>query len=92
MSLTKADIINSICKNCGCSKKKSSELMEGVFRTIKKTLESGEDVLISSFGKFCIKEKNDRRGRNPGFNNDLNLETRRTVTFKCSPVMEKKIN
>jgi len=59
---------------------------------IKNTLENGQDVLISGFGKFCVKEKNSRRGRNPQTGKDLTLEARRVVTFKCSSALKDKIN
>ena len=91
MSLTKADIINSICRNCGYSKTQSADLMESILETIKMTLGSGEDVLISKFGKFCVKEKNDRRGRKPQTGDDLTLGSRRIVVFKCSPLLKDKI-
>ena len=92
MSLTKANIIDSIYNNCDFSKNKSTELMESILETIKKSLESGEDVLISGFGKFCVKKKNERRGRNPHTGNDLTLEARRIVTFKCSGLLRDKMN
>jgi len=92
MALTKSDIIDSIYNQCDFSKSQSTELVETVLETIKKNLESGEDVLISSFGKLCVNEKNERRGRNPATGNDLALEARRVVTFKCSPVLKDKIN
>jgi len=92
MSLTKANIVDSISKNCGCSKTQSIDLMQSILETIKKTLESGEDVLISGFGKFCVKEKSDRRGRNPHTGNDLMLGARRVVIFKCSSVLREKLN
>ncbi|NVM56934.1 MAG: integration host factor subunit alpha [Desulfobacterales bacterium] len=65
MSLTKADIINAIHNNLGHSKAQSAELVESLLETIKQTLANGEDVLISGFGKFCVKNKKERRGRNP---------------------------
>ena len=92
MSLTKADIIDSIYNQCGYSKTKSTDLVESILETIKKTLESGEDILISGFGKFCVKEKNERSGRNPATGNDLTLGARRVVIFRCSPVLKDKIN
>ena len=92
MSLTKADIVHSIYIHSGCSKKESIELMESLLNLMKKTLESGEDVLISGFGKFCVKEKSERRGRNPTTGEDLGLGARRVVTFKCSSVLKQKIN
>jgi len=58
----------------------------------KDTLVNGEDVLISGFGKFCVKDKKRRRGRNPATGEDLTLESRRVVTFRCSPVLRDKVN
>ena len=92
MSFAKAFIIESICNNCCCSKTKAAEWMESVLETIKKSFESGEDVVIIGFGKFCVREKNERRGRNPATGEDLPLEARRVVTFRCSKVLEDRIN
>ncbi len=92
MSLTKANIVDSICNHSGCSKTQSIDLMESILKTIKMTLESGEDVLISGFGKFCVKEKKERRGRNPQSGDDLMLGSRRVVIFKCSSLLKDKIN
>ena len=92
MTLTKKDIIDSIYDNRGFSKLKSFELTESVLETIKNTLISGEDVLISGFGKFCLKGKNERRGRNPATGNDLILKARRVITFRCSGVLNDKMN
>ena len=66
MTHTKADIIHDIYNQCGFSKTKSTKLTETILATIKETLVSSEDVLISGFDKFSVKEKNERRGRNPG--------------------------
>jgi len=65
MTLTKVDIVESIAEQNGFPKNKSSEVVETLLEIIKKSLESGEDVLISGFGKFCVKKKKERRGRNP---------------------------
>ena len=92
MSLTKVNIVDSICNYSGCSKTQSIDLMESILKTIKMTLESGEDVLISGFGKFCVKEKKERRGRNPQTGDDLMLGSRRVVIFKCSSLLKDKIN
>jgi integration host factor subunit alpha len=59
---------------------------------MKTTLENGEDMLISGFGKFCVKDKRERRGRNPQTGEDLMLGSRRVVIFKCSKVLREKIN
>ena len=92
MTLTKDFIIDSIRKNCGLVKTQSAEMFETLLEIITSTLESGEDVLISGFGKFCVKDKNQRRGRNPQTGSDLMLDARRVVIFRCSPVLREKIN
>jgi len=92
MSLTKERIIDTIFNSTDLSRKKSSQVVESLLEAIKKALESGEDVLISGFGKFCVKEKNERRGRNPATGNDLTLGARRVVKFKCSGRLRDKIN
>jgi integration host factor subunit alpha len=74
MSLTKERIIDNIFNSSDLSKTRSKQVVESLLEVIKKTLESGEDVLISGFGKFSVKEKNERRGRNPATGNDLMLE------------------
>jgi len=91
MTLTKDDIVKSIQNHLGIPKTKSTELIECLLETFKKTLVSGDDVLISGFGKFCVKNKNKRRGRNPATGKDLMLASRRVVTFKCSPVLRSKV-
>ncbi len=91
MTLTKADLIEKISLN-GLSKKQSPEVMENLLEIIKQTLESGEDVLISGFGKFCVKNKSRCRGRNPSTGEELYLDARRVVTFQCSGVLKDKIN
>ena len=67
MALTKADIIEAVASSNGFTRKKSVETVETVLEIIKETLASGEDVLISGFGKFCVKEKHERKGRNPDY-------------------------
>ena len=91
MTLTKVDIIKQINK-IGFTKKKSTEMLQTLFETIKLCLENGEDVLISGFGKFCVKDKRERRGRNPQTGDNLLLGERRVVTFRCSPVLKYNIN
>ena len=92
MALTKEKIINEIYNQCGLSKTKSVEAVESLLETIKQTLESGEDVLITRFGKFYVNEKNERRGRNPQTGEVLQLRARRVVTFQCSGVLREQIN
>ena len=92
MTLTKAMQIESISDQIGFSKNRSSEIVEILLEIIKNSLESGDDVLISGFGKFCIKEKKERKGRNPATGEDMILEPRKTVTFRCAGRLRDKIN
>ena len=92
MTLTKAQIVESIAEQNGFSKSQSSELVEILLETIKFSLESGEDVLISGFGKFCVKKKRERKGRNPATGEDMTLKPRKVVTFKSSGKLRHLIN
>lgn len=91
MALTKNDIVAKI-HGLGFSKKKSIDVVESLLEIIKSNLENDDDVLISGFGKFCVRAKNKRRGRNPATGSDLILRERKVVTFKCSGKLRKKIN
>ena len=92
MSLTKDDIVKALAKENGYQLNQSVELIETLLELIKSKLASGENVLISGFGKFCVKEKRERRGRNPQTNEFMMLRPRRVVTFKCSRKLRDKIN
>jgi integration host factor subunit alpha len=92
MTLTKIQIVESVQNQTGFSKNKSSDIVETFLEIIKNTLASEEDVMISGFGKFCVKQKNERKGRNPATGDDLMLPSRKVVTFKCSGKLRDKIN
>ncbi len=92
MTLTKADLTDLIYNRLDFPKHKSARRVETLLEIIKETLENGEDVLISGFGKFCVREKKERRGRNPQTGEDMTLRLRRVVTFRCSGVLRDKIN
>jgi integration host factor subunit alpha len=92
MKLTKAGLIEKIMVSNGFSKKKSVETIETLLEITKKALESGENVLISGFGKFCVNQKAERRGRNPATGGDMMLKARKVVTFTCSGILRDKIN
>ena len=92
MTLTKLDMVDSVAKQNGWPKTKSFEIVETLLEIIKKSLESGEDVLISGFGKFCVKKKKERRGRNPATGEDMMLRPRKVVTFKWSGKLKDKVN
>jgi integration host factor subunit alpha len=92
MTLTKAHLIDTIYNNFDFPKNKSAQAVESLVEILKSTLGNGEDVLISGFGKFCVKDKRERRGRNPQTGDDLMLGSRRVVTFRCSGVLRQKMN
>jgi integration host factor subunit alpha len=91
-TLTKAHIVEAVAEANGYSRNRSFEIVESLIERIKAALESGDDVLISSFGKLCVKTKGERRGRNPATNEDMILRPRRVVTFRCSGKLRQKIN
>jgi integration host factor subunit alpha len=92
MALTKDDIVEAVAEHVGFPKKQSVELMEALLELIKRTLESGEDLLVSGFGKFRVREKKKRRGRNPATGSDMLLRPRRVITFHCSGKLRAKLN
>ena len=92
MTLKKDDIVSRVYELAGMSKTESKQAVEALFEIMKEKLERGEDVKISGFGKFSVKDKRERRGRNPQSGEDLMLEPRRVVTFRCSEVFRNKIN
>ena len=92
MTITKTKLVESICRKSELPKQESISAVESLLEIIKRTLESGEDVKISGFGKFCVKDKKERKGRNPETGDDMILRARRIVTFKCSNLMRDKIN
>jgi len=92
MRFKKADIIEEIRNRNGFTIRKSAETVETLLEIVKSTLASGEDVLISGFGKFCVKEKKERKGRNPETGEPLMLRPRKVVTFRCSGKLRHLIN
>ena len=92
MTLTKAKLVDSIRKQVNLPKTRSAQVVDSLLAIIKKTLEEGEDVLISGFGKFYVKDKRKRRGRNPHTGEDLMLGERRVVVFRCSGVLRDRVN
>ena len=92
MVLTKKQIIEEVMNRNGCTRKKSTETVKILLEIIKRSLESGGDVLISGFGKFCVKEKKERKGRNPATGEPMMLEPRKVVTFRCSGKLRDRIN
>ncbi|MFH2064321.1 MAG: integration host factor subunit alpha [Pseudomonadota bacterium] len=91
MTLTKAKIAETIQEQLGFPMKKSVELVEDLLELMKKNLSEGDDILISGFGKFSVKQKMERKGRNPATGDDLTLPARKIVTFKCSSVLRDRV-
>ena len=92
MSLTKANIVEAVAEQNSYTSKRSVDIVETLLEIIKSALESGEDVLISGFGKFRVKEKKERLGRNPATGEDMLLAPRKVVAFRCSRQLRDKIN
>jgi integration host factor subunit alpha len=92
MSLTKVDIVEQVASKCGFSKLEASELVESVFDTIKGALETGQNVKISGFGNFVLRDKHSRMGRNPQTGDAMEISSRRVMSFKVSQVLKEAIN
>jgi integration host factor subunit alpha len=92
MSLTRESLISSVHIHLNIPKKRSADLIESTFEIMKSTLASGEDVLISGFGKFCVRDKKERRGRNPQTGEEGIIGARRMVRFKCSGRLREKVD
>ena len=92
MALTKASIIETVSAKNGWTVKQSLEYVDLLLEIMKSTHASGEDLLISGFGKFTVKEKRERRSRNPDTDEDLILPPRKVVTFRCSAKLRDRIN
>jgi integration host factor subunit alpha len=92
LALTKENIIEAVFENADLPKSRSREVVETALELIKSTLSEGDDILISGFGKFMVKDKRARRGRNPQTNQDLELRARKVVVFKTSGVLRSAIN
>ena len=90
--MTKADLTERIHSTLGLSKKDSLEMLEAVFSIMKSTLESGEHLKISGFGTFEIKQKKDRRGRNPQTGETITIEARKVLSFKPSMLLRQAVN
>ena len=93
MSLTKLDLINQVySSNSKLTKNQARKAVEAILKTMKVSLENGDDVLLSGFGKFTVKAKSARKGRNPQTGKSVLLEARKVVTFKPSRLLREKMN
>jgi len=92
MTLTKVDIVEKTAEHCGFSKLEAADLVEAVFEAIKAALENGENVKISGFGNFVLRDKRSRVGRNPQTGKAMEISARRVMSFKVSQVLKEAIN
>jgi integration host factor subunit alpha len=91
-TLAKADLISEIQTENGYTYNRSSDIVETLLEIIKRTLESGEPVMITGFGKFQVREKGEQKGQNLATGGDLILAPRKVVTFKCAGRLRERIN
>ena len=90
--MVKIDIVDKICEKVGFSNKESSKIVETVFDIIKETLQREDKIIVSGFGNFVIRNKKARRGRNPQTGGDIEITSRRVLTFKPSLVLKTSLN
>ncbi|RAL25557.1 integration host factor subunit alpha [Lujinxingia litoralis] len=90
--MTKADIVDSVYEKVGITKKEASDYVDTIFEVMKETLEEGEEIKVSGFGKFEVREKSQRVGRNPRTGIEIVIPERRVLRFKVSQVLKDSIN
>ncbi len=91
-NMTKAEIVERVHQKVGLSEKESAQIVELVLEIVKETLERSENVKISGFGSFVVRQKKARRGRNPQTGSEMTITARKVLTFKPSLVLKKAIN
>ena len=90
--MTKIDIVENIYEKVGFSKKEVAKIVESVFDIIKESLQQEEKIKNSGFGNFVVRKKRSRRGRNPQTGTDIEITSRRILTFKPSQVLKGALN
>jgi integration host factor subunit alpha len=91
MSLTKAEIANRLFDEVGLNKREAKEFVDAYFEEIRAALESGENVKLSGFGNFQLREKNQRPGRNPKTGEEIPISARRVVTFRPGQKLRARV-
>lgn len=92
MTMTKASIVDSVYEMVGVTKKEASEYVEAVFDEMKETLEKGDEIKVSGFGKFEVRHKGERVGRNPRTGVEIMIPERKVLRFKVSQVLKDELN
>ncbi|MBF0611018.1 MAG: integration host factor subunit alpha [Magnetococcales bacterium] len=90
--MTKAEIVESIYRKMGITKREAADLVESFFELVRQQLEDGESIKLSGFGNFEIREKRSRRGRNPKTGEEIEITARKVLTFKPSQILRQKVN
>lgn len=90
--MTKAEIVHRVVKRLALRRTEASQIVDMLFELMKATLETGEHLKISGFGIFEVKDKSDRRGRNPLTGETITIESRRVISFKSSPRLKEYMN
>jgi len=91
MSLTKADIADRLFEEVGLNKREAKEFVDAYFEAIREALERGENVKLSGFGNFQLREKNQRPGRNPKTGKEIPISARRVVTFRPGQKLRARV-
>ncbi|NQY63880.1 MAG: integration host factor subunit alpha [Alteromonadaceae bacterium] len=91
MALTKAEVAEHLYEKVGLSKKDAKDMVEVFFEEIRETLESGEQVKLSGFGNFDLRQKNERPGRNPKTGEDIPISARKVVTFRPGQKLKSRV-
>ena len=92
MTMTKAGIVNSVYESVGVTKKEAAEYVDAIFETIKEALEAGDELKVSGFGKFEVRQKGERVGRNPRTGVEIMIPERKVLRFKVSQVLKAELN
>jgi len=90
--MTKVDLTSSVYEKLGFSKRESSEIVEQFFEIVKNCLAQGENVKVSGLGNFVVKHKKARKGRNPQTGEEIEIASRKVMSFKLSQVLKNEIN
>ncbi len=91
MTITKADLSNSLFDEVGLNKREAKDFVEAFFERIRQSLEQGTEVKLSGFGSFTLRDKTSRPGRNPKTGEEVAISARRVVTFRCSLKLREKV-
>jgi integration host factor subunit alpha len=92
LAITKTTIIEKISEKINLTPSRAKDTVEHLLEIMKSALTSGEDIMISGFGKFQVNDKAPRKGRNPATGKDMMLKKRKVVTFKCAGALRDKVN